>query len=367
MTTEQADMHTEKKDSPEVAAEMEDDVLGGQLAATKGLPKPAKIVIVIAVILVCLVLLVVVGFNIYMRTTYSSFFDDAKQEFKLPGIDSGFIPQDLDFYDQDSVWLVSGYMSDDGASPLYKRTSDGTIDKINLKDEEGSDYTGHGSAVTSTEDNVFITCEYGYLVFSAEDIISAQNGDTVTAIDKVSLDFSPAFMNIEQDGLLLGNFYHPGAYETPDEHTIATVDESDNNAVLYVYPSNLDAEYGFSRIPDRVYSIPDRVQGVCATDDGKLIFSSSYGFNPSHILIFDVTELESEGVFLADGSNVPLYVLDSRSQLEDIVAPPMTEGIETHEDRIFISEESATNKYIFGKLYGAGYVYSIDLDDHLHG
>lgn len=37
----------------------------------------------------------------------------------------------------------------------------------------------------------------------------------------------------------------------------------------------------------------------------------------------------------------------------------MSEGIEYHDGRIYISEEAASNKYIFGKLYGAGVVYSL--------
>lgn len=41
----------------------------------------------------------------------------------------------------------------------------------------------------------------------------------------------------------------------------------------------------------------------------------------------------------------------------------MTEGIEFDDGRIYISEESASNKYIFGKLYGAGEVYSMAAED----
>lgn len=39
----------------------------------------------------------------------------------------------------------------------------------------------------------------------------------------------------------------------------------------------------------------------------------------------------------------------------------MTEGVESHDGLVYIAEESASNKYLFGKLYGAGMVYALTL------
>ncbi len=39
----------------------------------------------------------------------------------------------------------------------------------------------------------------------------------------------------------------------------------------------------------------------------------------------------------------------------------MQEGIESHDGRIYTTDESASNKYIFGKLCGAGRVYAVQL------
>ena len=58
---------------------------------------------------------------------------------------------------------------------------------------------------------------------------------------------------------------------------------------------------------------------------------------------------------------MPLYCLDGRSLVEDVAAPPMTEGIESHDGLVYVSEESASDKYHFGKLYGAGQVYALAL------
>ena len=109
-------------------------------------------------------------------------------------------------------------------------------------------------------------------------------------------------------------------------------------------------------------SIPERIQGTCLTADGRIVLSQSYGLATSHLLAYDTARLVQDGVFVADGQEVPLYCLDSRSLVADVAAPPMTEGIESYEGRVYVSEESASNRYIFGKLYGAGMVYALDMD-----
>ncbi len=332
----------------------------------KPMPKPLKITLIVIGVLIGIVIIALISVNVFVRTTYATFYDQAEQEFSIPGIDSGFIPQDIDYYDVGETWLFSGYMTDGSRSPVYKRYVNGDTFEVYVNDADGKPYSGHGSAITSNDKFIYLTCENGYLVFDADDFISLPGGDSITTLQKVDLDFTPAFMNIENNELYVGNFYHPESYETPDEHHIATLDGREggmNQAVMYIFGSNEWFQYGFSSTPVRAYSIPDRVQGVCATADEKLIFSTSYGLASSHILTYDTEGMESDGYFSTSSGDVPLFILDARTQVEDLEAPPMTEGIETHEGRIFICDESATNKYIFGKLYGAGKVFSIPIPE----
>lgn len=327
------------------------------------LPRPVEIILIVIAAIMCLAVLAVIIVNIFVRVSFGTFYEQSGREFTIPGLDSGFIPQDIDYYDVGETWLFSGYMADGSPSPVYKRYINGEITEVFVRDADGNIYDGHGSAITSNDDFIYLTCENGYLVFDANDLIELTDGESITALKKVDVDFSPAFMNIENDELYLGNFYHPEAYETPDNHHIDTTDGTQNQAVMYVYGSNPLFQYGFSSSPVRAYSIPDRVQGICATPDEKLIFSTSYGLAGSRILAYDTEGMLPDGYFSTSSGDVPLFILDSRTQLEDLEAPPMTEGIETHEGRIFISNESATNKYIFGKLYGANEVLSIPIPE----
>ena len=91
------------------------------------------------------------------------------------------------------------------------------------------------------------------------------------------------------------------------------------------------------------------------------MLSQSYGLATSHLLAYDATALVPVGTFVADGAEVPLYSLNSTNFTREVTTPPMSEGIEFHDGRIWVSYESASSKYFFGKLYGAGQVYALTL------
>lgn len=346
-------------------------------------------------IVVGLILVVLVGFNIYIRTAYSAFYSQATEEFEIPGIHAGFICQDLDYYDDADCWFFSGYAAGEGASPLYRRNADGSSVEFFAQLPDGSPYTGHGSGITTSSDYAFLTCDSGYLVFYASDLVNVGAGDVVSAIDQVDLELTPAFMNIENDTLYVGTFHLLPEYEAPGHHHLITPDGSENAGMMLAYPADEDedagARYGFASQAYRAYSLPDKVQGMSVLPNGDIVLSTSYGFNTSHLITYRVLGQDVSAVapgtadeaaaspsandqatsaafssaatspytFFVDGRSVPLFFLDSSNLVSDIEAPPMTEGIEFHDGSIWVSEESASNKYLFGKLYGAGDVFRL--------
>ncbi len=393
-----------------------------QAATPKRASRAKKIVLWVIGIIVGLIVVVLVGFNIYMRATYSAFYADTTEEFEIPGIHAGFICQDLDYYDEADCWFFSGYASGDGSSPLYRRNADGSSVKFFAQLPDGSPYTGHGSGITTSSEYAFLTCDSGYLVFHAADLANVESGDVVTAIDQVDLELTPAFMNIENGTLYVGTFHLLPNYPAPEHHHLITPDESENAGMMFAYPADSAGRYGFASQASAAYSLPDKVQGMSVLPNGDIVLSTSYGFSTSHLLTYRITTVattvgmpEDEAVtaigaeassltestattapvsgdeataavdaeatdsaqrtlsfdafanstaispytFFVDGRSVPLYFLDSTNLVSDIEAPPMTEGIEFHDGRVWVSEESASNKYIFGKLYGAGDVFSI--------
>lgn len=328
-------------------------------APTKGRHRALRIAGWIIGALVAVVIIAVVAVNIFVHTAYSQFYENSEAAFSIPGLAQGFIPQDLDHINTNDAWLFSGYMGDGSASPIYKMMPDGSTQRLLVKLPDGSIYDGHGSGITSDAEHLFLTQESGLLVFDLAEVATASDGATVQALDERKLEFSPAFVNIEDDVMYLGNFYREGNYETPDHHRIPTPSGETNPAVMYGYLANDNAPYGYEEHAAMVYSIPERIQGMCELPSGNLVLSQSYGLATSHLLVFDPTNALADGAFTADGREVPLYTLDTSNRVAQLPAPPMTEGIEYENGRIYIAEESASNKYIFGKLYGAGLVYAL--------
>ena len=109
---------------------------------------------------------------------------------------------------------------------------------------------------------------------------------------------------------------------------------------------------------DFVYSICDTVQGMCITDGGQIVLSTSFALMTSHHYYYDLPQGEAEGEFSLDGREIPLWYLDSNDLTKDVKLPPMSEEIVFVDGRIYVMNESACNKYLFGKLLRAKYIWS---------
>ena len=322
---------------------------------------PKRILIGIVVGLITLVMAVVIAFVAYMRIAYMPFYDEATPVFETPGINSGFIPQDIDYMEGYGYWLFSGYEGEDSPSPLWKRSQDGNASRVEVEEPDGSRYSDHGSGVTSVDDKVLLTTEGGYLVLSADEVAAAGDGDVVIAKSKVEVGFDPAFLNAQGGTLYTGVFHLEGPYDTPEKMHLTSPDGTENYAVMYAYPTDSSTSSGFAAVPSTVYSIPDKVQGVSIASGNRMVLSTSWGFSPSELFVYDMGAMVESGVYDVDGVDVPLMFCDPLTLVDTIQAPPMMEGIDQFDGRIFLSNEAASNKYIFGKLYGAGTVYFIKM------
>jgi hypothetical protein len=323
-----------------------------------------KIILTIVGVLVGLVLLIIIGLNAYVHIAYNTFYSTARDDFAIPEQNSGFITQDLTYLDGVEAWLFSGYMADHSDSPLIMRTQDGTVKTYYVTNPDGSAYTGHGGGVTANDDYIYLTTEEGYLVIPLNNLLFAEEGAHIQATEKVDLDFSPAFINIENGQLYTGEFYYPNDYETPESHRLTTPNGDENPSIMCSFAADPQNEGRFLTEPDAVFSITGMVQGTCITDEGNIVLSTSYGLATSHMLEYSVELSSPQDTFtMNDGTQVGLYYLDSSNLVGDLEAPPMLEGIESHEGRVYTCTEAASNKYIFGKFYGAGVVYSIPFSD----
>ncbi len=318
--------------------------------------KMLKIILIILISLLLLVLLVASAFSLGERIMFWSFYANAEKYEKIPALWENFVPQGYNSIDGTDMRLVCGYMSDGGASRIYVMKDNENALCVNMKNADGSDNKSHTGGIATLGDYVYVTADKGCDVFSLSDIL---DGDGIaTQLFSVDTINNPAYCLIKDNVLYCGSFYREGNYETPDEQRMTTPAGDNNTAIISAYALNHTSGRAYSQIPDFVISTQGLVQGMTFIDDKTVALATSYGLSKSHLYIYDLENMQrDERGFEINGRRISLYHLDSSCLKDDIVAPPMAEQIFYKDGYIYIMTESASMKYIFGKLTSASYVY----------
>ncbi len=323
------------------------------------MPKIWKRIIIIVASIVGGVLLLLLGIRVGERLVYADFYGKADKEFAIPGLNENFVPQGLDYLTDSQSFIACGYMSKGEASRIYLIDKDGKATYAEMKEQDGSDHTGHTGGVSHFDKYLYITDSDGLDVFLLEDLTSGKA--TMQKVGEVKTYNDPAWCYVYGDYILAGSFYRAESYETPMEHRLTTPAGDANTSMITVFKLDAEQPFGIDPTPVAAISAPDQVQGLCVTDTGEVAISTSWGFATSYIRLYDATKIKPDGTFKVNNVDVPLCYLDSASLTRTIDAPPMTEEIVCLEGRLYILNESACNKYIFGKLMSANDLYSYDL------
>ena len=310
--------------------------------------------------IVAVVIILALGIIVAEPLLYNDFFGkDSQKEFETPGINDDFIQQGICIV-EDNIFLVSGYMKGKKPSRIYIVDGDNTT-YVQLKDEDGEYTTDHSGGISTYKDKVYVCCNNGVRIYLVNEILSATAGGDVVAKSKFEVDQGASFCQTYNNYLYVGEFYKPGSYDTDDSHKMTTPSGDKNNAIIFAYKLNNDGSFAQEK-PVCAISITDKIQGM-AFCDNKIYLSCSYGLWTSKIYVYDQNKAsQSQGTMTVDGNNIPLVYLDSDCKVDTIYAPPMAEEIVYQNGRIFVLNESASNKYYFGKLLRAKYVWSIEVD-----
>ena len=328
--------------------------------------KALKITAIVLVSIVILAMLVVLGFKAYDGIKHFSFYKDANKEFYIPGLADDYVPQGFDYIKEEKAFIACGYMSNGAASRVYIIDKYGDYYYTDLRQQSGLDYTGHTGGIAYYGNNVYITGDDGIDVFSLSDFLD-KNIKYAYAKGEIKTDgINPAFCYIYDGELLVGAFHKDGDYDTPESHHVTTPGGETNTAMMLAYQlvdSSID-EFCVYRTPVAAYSLPSYVQGICVTDNGELVLSTSWGLTTSHLYVYDLEKVLSTtnstiapNVFELE---IPTYFVDSSCLKDTIIAPPMAEEIVYLDGKLWIYNESACNKYAFGKLTSGNFLYSLE-------
>lgn len=303
-----------------------------------------KIFVGIIGCLVGLILIALLSLNIAKYFIYSDYYEMKSDVCKNPGLSDGFVCQGITSAEDEYI-LVSGYMKDDGPSRIYitNENNESYYVTVNI---DSAVYIGHAGGIAYHEGTVYLVSDDAIHVLSFEDIKNAENGSAVEVLKAVPVNNEGSFAFAGEEHLYVGEFHDGEAYVTNHEYETPS---GTNYAIVSRYT------YDDLENPERIYSIPNKVQGMALTPDGKIMLSTSYGLKDSYFYLYDESETYASEHTL-DGA--PVYFLGECERT--VKAPAMAEGLALHKGKVITLFESASDKYIFGKFFFANKIVAFE-------
>lgn len=296
-----------------------------------------------------LVLLVLLGLNLFKFGYYNEYFSLLSKEAKNPGLSENFVPQGITHCD--NLFVTVGYMADDTNSRIY------TVDYITGEVKhfplisDGRSFVGHTGGIQYSNGYFYLANEGNSLYKFTAASVYQKNGTKIEIGLPIKLNSNTSFVYGKENYLYVGEFHKNPEY-------LCTNEISYNGQTHYAIVEKYDIS-DLSK-PLAVYSIPELVQGFCVKSDGTIVLSTSWSVNSSKFYIYEPEKIVKTGTSY---NGADLYFLTEPSKT--VKAPAMSEDldiitIQNHE-KVITMFESACNKYVFGKFFFANYIASLGL------
>lgn len=309
------------------------------------LKKVGKIALMAVASLLALVIVVIGVFNVAKLAIYREYYSSKTDICKNPGLNDGFVCQGIAASEENGVILVSGYMKDHSASRIYVTDLENNSRYVILK--KGNDiFTGHAGGVSTNGENIYVANGGKVYVIPLDTVLNTAAGDAVDVGEGIEVNNNASFSYCDDTYLYVGEFNDGGKY-TIEGHKNETA-EGTHYAICSKY--SLDD----ITTPVAVYSIRDTVQGICFAPDGRVIMSTSYGVSDSVYYVYNLADA-TDSKKMVDGA--PLYYIDKL--VKEVKGPAMAEGLDWYDGKVITLTESASNKYIFGKLFWANEIVGL--------
>ncbi len=297
--------------------------------------------------IVGLVLVALAGLNVAKFIIYDEYYDIEESVCKNPGLSDGFVCQGICATDSDVI-LVSGYMKDGSASRIYLTTTDNESSYV-LLSQNGKPFTGHAGGIATAQGTAYIASDDCIFTLPLQTLMHAQEGETVDIGEGVKVNNSASYAYSD------GEFLYVGEFHDGENYNVVGHENETKEGTHYAICSQYDLD-DLTK-PVKVFSVRNKVQGICFTPDGKVVMSTSYGLASSVYYVYDLSKATDSGKTF-DGA--PLYYLDTL--VDEVKGPAMAEGLAYYDGNVITLTESASDKYIFGKFFNARHIVSLDFD-----
>ena len=272
----------------------------------------------------------------------------SEKVFRVPDLDSGFVPQGLEFLPENKLYLISGYL---GETAQLKLVGKDKSFSAALLDENGEELKSHAGGVCASGNFVYISGEKSCYAFKLSDILSG----SAVLVGKFSTNNRASFCFSDEKHLYVGEYYYASLYPTDESHHIETPCGDKNNALVFAFPIDEKQPLGVKTEPVFAYSITGSVQGMEIVENTAFLSASERPLG-SRLLSYDISAVK-----IGSFGEIPLVYLDSSNLIARQSMLPQSEGIVSVNGKLHVLFESAANRFLVGKLFGADYVYSLDI------
>ena len=326
----------------------------------KSKKKKIKLIILFS----CLGLFLITLLVYYFGASYPQFDKMATKEFEIPGLDSSFVPQGLEYDNVNDKFVVCGYMSNGSPSRIYiVDAKTGKTEKyvtlITPAEDDAKDYKGHAGGIALSYPFAYLSGDGVLYRFIYDTILYSKNGDKIPLIDSYITGNGADYVDIIDGNLVVGEFYRKKSNPTKESHKL-TLNGQTHRALSFVYKIDQDKNAGID--PQMLYAIstPDQVQGMCLNKEGNLVLSTSFGLPNSTLYVYkNITENPTTQVEI-DNKKITVYFLSKQNLIKTYTEIPcMSEEMILVNDKIYLLFESKCRKYKFFTRTRINNVYSL--------
>ncbi len=334
-------------------------------------PKNKKLIKILSIILsipLTIFLLGVLVFNIFTKAPARSSLRNSKKAFVIPWSNKGYIAQGISYDQGSGNFYLTGYMKDGSASPILvvNKETRRLVNAVRMAKPDGSPFTGHAGGLSVMDNKIYIagSSDSCFYVFEKAAVDKAKRNSSVKYTASLTLGdgnekgdgVKVAYSTVHNGILYAGEFHRDPNYILSDAHQVQTKD-----GLQYALAVGFSLEADGQAKAQVAFSIPDLIQGMCFSGDA-IYLTSSWGLGKSKVYKYNFSSLQAGGSKEVCGQTVPLYTLTLSNAAASWTLPPMAEEIEFTDGRFYINNESASNKYVFGKFTGGRWCRAYELN-----
>ncbi len=298
----------------------------------------------------------VIVFNIFTKAPARASLKNSEAAFVIPYTNKNYIAQGITYDAASDNFYLTGYMKDGSASPIFvvNKTTRKLITAVRMANQDGTAFTGHAGGLTLMNNKLYIagSSDGCFYVFDKSVIDSAEKEASIAYSEILDLKkdndkIKIAYCTTNNGLIYAGEFYRSPNYILSESHKVDTEDGI-QYALVTGFAINADGKTTTAKV---AYSIPNQIQGICF--EGNYVYlTTSWGLGKSYVYKYDLDKIAQTGTKQVCGETVPLYKLTMSNMEKCYTLPPMAEEIEAVDGRFYITNESASNKYVFGKFTG---------------